>query len=101
MHIGNNCEYFLFQSLNESIVGFSNQMDIDVGARQILATMERRRFWGTKAISKDTLKKHFCKDVLTFDESIQSLIDKKLVINASLGGITLNLKKKKEIESYL
>lgn len=91
----------VLETLNESIVGFSNQMGIDVGARQILATMERRHCWGTKVISKDTLKNHFCKDVLTFDESVESLIEKRLIINAASGGITLNLKKKKEIESYL
>lgn len=91
----------ILETLNESIVGFSTQKDIDVDARQILATMERRHFWGTKAISKDTLKNHFCQDVLTFDESIATLIEKHLIINAPLGGVTLNLKKKKEIASYL
>jgi ppGpp synthetase/RelA/SpoT-type nucleotidyltranferase len=93
----------ILETLNESIVGFSNKMDIDIGARQILAVMDRKRFWGAKMISQDTLKNHFCQDVLTFDTSLNTLIAKKLIYKGgdATRGIALNLKKKKKIESYL
>jgi len=91
----------ILETLNESIVGFSNQMDIDVGARQILQTMERRRYWERKTISIDTLKNHYCQDVLTFEQSLNTLIEKELIQKISNKGVSLNIKKKGEISSYL
>ena len=91
----------ILETLNESIVGFSNQMDIDVGARQILQTMERRRYWESKSISIDTLKNHYCQDVLTFELSLNTLIEKELVQKVSNKVVSLNIKKKAEISSYL
>lgn len=90
----------VLEDLNTSIVGFSNTMDIDVGAREILRTLERRHFWGTKVISLDTLRNHFCKGILTFDSSLKTLIEKELVFNNRYG-ISLNLKKKREINKYV
>lgn len=92
----------VLESLDESIVGFSSRMDIDVGARQILACMCRKRYWGKKTVTPDTLKNHYCKDVLTFDSSLDALIQKSLVHRDKLGGrISLDIKRKSEIESYL
>ena len=92
----------ILETLDESIVGFSNQMDIDVGARQILACMDRKRYWGTKTIMIDTLKNHYCQDILTFDSSLDALIEKELVHKPNATrGVALNLKRKGEIESYL
>lgn len=91
----------ILETLNESIVGFSNQMDIDVGARQILQTMERHLNWGSKRISIDTLKNHYCQDVLTFESSLETLIERDLVYKPSNKGVSLNIKKKGEILSYL
>lgn len=91
----------ILETLNESIVGFSNQMDIDVGARQILQTMERRRYWGSKSVSIDTLKNHYCQDVLTFESSLNTLIERELVNKPSNKGVSLNIKKKGDILSYL
>lgn len=81
----------ILETLNESIVGFSNQMDIDVGARQILQTMERRRYWERKTISIDTLKNHYCQDVLTFEQSLNTLIEKELIQKISNKGVSLNI----------
>lgn len=101
-YFGLNQKNNVLETLNESIVGFSNKMDIDVGARQILAVMDRKRYWGTKTISQDTLKNHYCQDILTFDTSLSTLIAKELIHKGdTTKGIALNLKKKKEIESYL
>ncbi|RPE12036.1 (p)ppGpp synthetase [Chitinophaga lutea] len=95
----NHTDGQVLEDINSSIVGFSNTMDIDVGAREILRTLERRRFWGSKSISVDTLRNHFCKDVLTFDSSFEVLLDKELVTNH--GGVALNLKKKHLINKYV
>lgn len=92
----------ILDSLDTSIVGFTRKIDIDVGARQILACMQRRRFWGKKTIAKDTLSNHLCKDVLTFDSSLRTLLERDLIQSSTLnGGVSLNVRKKAEIEQYL
>jgi ppGpp synthetase/RelA/SpoT-type nucleotidyltranferase len=89
----------VLESLDTSIVGFRRKIDLDVGARQILLTLYRRHFWGGKTISRDTLRNHFCKSVLTFDSSLEALAEKGLVqLN---GGISLNLQRKADVESYV
>ena len=101
-YFGINSQDAVLESLDESIVGFSHHMDIDVGARQILACLSRKHMWGKKTITPDTLRNHFCKNVLTFDTSLQTLIDKGLVRKATaISGISLDIKRKSEIEDYL
>lgn len=95
----NHSDGQVLEDINASIVGFSNTMDIDVGAREILRTLERRHFWGSKSISIDTLRNHFCKNVLTFESSFRILIDKELI--SSGNGVSLNLKKKNVITKYV
>ena len=75
----------ILESLDTSIVGFSRKIDIDIGARQILSTLHRRRFWGKKTISIDTLTNHLCKGVLTFDSSLRSLQGRDLVQTSPIG----------------
>lgn len=89
------------ETLNESIVGFSNQMDIDVGARQILRTMERHQNWGRKVVSVDTLRNHYCQGVLTFESSLETLVEKNLVVRSGSKAYSLNSKRKREIQKYL
>jgi ppGpp synthetase/RelA/SpoT-type nucleotidyltranferase len=92
----------ILESLDTSIVGFSRKIDIDIGARQILATLHRRRFWGKKTVSIDTLSNHFCKGVLTFESSLRSLHERQLVQTSSKnGGVSLSIQKKSEIEQYV
>lgn len=92
----------ILESLDTSIVGFTRKIDIDVGARHILATLNRRHAWGKKTITADTLKNHFCKNVLTFDSSLQSLKERGLIQTSPLnGGVSLNIQKKPDIEQYL
>jgi len=66
--------------------------------------MYRRRYWGAKSVSVVTLKNHYCQKVLTFDASLASLIERQLVIDkggSSQGGISLSLRMKAEIDSYI
>lgn len=89
----------ILETLDASIEGFRRKIDLDIGARQILLTLTRRRFWGGKVVSRDTLKNHFCRQVLTFESSLNALIEKEFVL--SNGGISLNLRLKKEIEAVI
>lgn len=92
----------VLENLDESIIGFSKRMDIDVGARQILLKLHTKHFWGEKAVAKSTLKNHFCQSVLTFDSSLEVLVEKGLVhYNGSNGPVSLNIKKRNEIEQYM
>lgn len=92
----------ILESLDQSIIGFSRKMDIDVGARQILLKLHTKHFWGKKAVAQSTIKNHFCQDVLTFDSSLEVLIQKGFVLRDSANGpVSLNIKMQKEIEQYI
>lgn len=88
------------ESFNDSIVSLSKRMDLDTGAHYILLCMVGKKYW-SKKISIDTLKNHYCRNVLTFEKSLQSLIDKGYIIKHSQGPVSLNIAKKNEIESCL
>ena len=90
------------ETLDESIAGFSSRMDLDIGARQILLCMHRKRYWGKKAVSPDTLRNHYCMNVFTFDASLDALIQRGFVQAVSeFGGLSLSVRKKAEIEKYV
>jgi hypothetical protein len=92
----------ILESLDQSIIGFKIRLDIDVGARQILALLVRKKYWGRKTISEGTLKNHFTRSVNTFDISLNTLRDRGLLtVSEQYSTISLNLKKKSEIERYL
>lgn len=87
----------ILENLDQSIAGFQTRMDIDIGSRQILSVLVRKRYWGKKSISVDTLKNHFLKEIITLDASLATLRERGLV---NMGGaqspVSLNLKKKAE-----
>jgi len=89
----------ILENLDESIVGFQTRMDIDVGSRQILSLLVRKKYWGRKGASVDTLRNHFAKGFITFESSLQNLRNKGLINPTD--PISLNLKRKAEITSYI
>ena len=93
----------ILENLEQSLLGFNSRMDIDIGARQILGVLVRKKYWGKKTILKETLKNHFLKNLITFNSSLNTLYSKKLIIDSPLSSssISLDVKKKTEIESYL
>lgn len=92
----------ILENLDQSIAGFKSRMDIDVGSRQILALLVRKKYWGKKSASMDTLKNHFGKGIITFDASLQTLRNMELLnMEDAQSPISLNVKKKAEIEAYL
>jgi ppGpp synthetase/RelA/SpoT-type nucleotidyltranferase len=92
----------ILETIDESIAGLKTKMDIDVGARQILAVLFRKKYWGKNTISISTLKNHFVQKVVTFDSSLSTLHELGLIeMRSADGPISLNLKKKTEIQGYL
>lgn len=92
----------VLESLDQSILGFKSKMDIDVGARKILSLMVRKKYWGKKSVLIDTLRNHFANGIVTFDSSMDSLIEKGLVnVSEFRGPVSLNVKRKNDIQAYL
>ncbi len=92
----------ILEGLDVAVVGFTRKIEIDVGARQILAVLRRRKFWGRSTVTVETLANHLCKNVLAFDSSLQGLLDRNYVMKSTLnGGLSLNVRKKAEIEASL
>jgi ppGpp synthetase/RelA/SpoT-type nucleotidyltranferase len=91
----------VLESLDSSIINLSKRMDLDTGSRQILLCLVMKKYW-TKKIAIETLKNHFCKNNLTFEHSLETLIEKGYVLKqGNQGPITLNIAKKNEIEACL
>lgn len=93
----------VLEKLDQSIVRLGRRANIDSGARQILLALYSRNYWGkSKACSIPTLKNHYCRNVITFDASLETLIEQELVSMPSANGpLSLNLKNKQRIKSYL
>ncbi|MDN4145108.1 RelA/SpoT domain-containing protein [Pseudomonas tohonis] len=101
-YFGINSYEKTLENLDESIIGFSSKMDIDVGSQQILIKLHTKHFWGKKPVAVSTLRNHFCQNVLTFDSSLESLIKKGFIIRESQNGpVSLNVKMRRQIEQYL
>ena len=90
----------VLESLDDSIVSLSKRMDLDTGARHILLCMVGKKYW-SKKISIDTLKNHYCRNVLTFEHSLQSLIERGYIIKYPQGPVSLNIAKKNEIDACI
>ncbi|KAA5603382.1 RelA/SpoT domain-containing protein [Blastochloris sulfoviridis] len=92
----------ILESLSQTIVGLSTRMDIDVEARQILAVLFRKKYFGRKTISVETLRNHYLKESMTFDSSLRTLVERGLVnMEDAQSPVSLNRKRKSDIESYL
>lgn len=93
----------ILESLEDSMVGLARRMPIGLGPLKILQVMIRRKHWTkSKMVARETLKNHFCKSVVGFDDSLAWLIKESLVLsNGSDGAVYLNMQEKRRIESYL
>ncbi|GAA0290025.1 RelA/SpoT domain-containing protein [Rhodovulum strictum] len=83
------------EAMDSSIIGLSSRMSMDVGARRILSTLKRRRYWGKNTIKVQTLKNHYCQNIASFDYSLQVLRDRGFIIGSD--PISLDIKKNGEI----
>lgn len=92
----------ILENLDQSIFGLKTRMDIDVGSRQILSVLQIKNHWGRNTVSIGTLRNHFAKKVVTFDASLKTLRDLGLVnMKDYQSPISLNIKRKSDIEAYL
>lgn len=89
----------VLESLDVSIQGLSRRLGLGLGERQILLALHRKHKWGASRVSRDTLRNHYCSQVVDFDEALEALIQRHLVIEK--GGISLNHKAKAEVEAQL
>ena len=86
------------ESMESSIIGLAARSELDVGARRILFTLKRRKYWGKNTIKIATLRNHFCQSIATFDSSLSALRTRGLVIGTD--PISLDIKRSKEINSF-
>jgi len=91
----------VLESLDDSLIGISTKMDLGLDERKILSVMYRKKYWSTKSTSPDTLKNHFCHDANDFDDAIAGLIGRGFILVRPLGGVSLNIKMKNDIEQYI
>jgi ppGpp synthetase/RelA/SpoT-type nucleotidyltranferase len=92
----------VLEDLGQSVRSFSDDIELDYGAKKILDVLVGRKTWGEKkGIQRSTLQNHFCKDIRKFDQSIRLLIKREFVVDKGGSGVTLNIAKAAEIESSI
>lgn len=92
----------ILEDLGQSIVKITDDVDLDEDAKSLLRRMAKKRVWGDKkGIQRQTLKNHFCQDIVNFDEAVEFLIKLGLVVNKGGAGLTLNVARSSEIERYI
>lgn len=87
------------EEMEGSIIGLARRSQLDVGARRILLTLKRRKYWGKNTVLVSTLRNHFCQNVASFDSSLAHLRSMKLVIGDD--PISLDIKMSKEINLFV
>lgn len=92
----------LLKGLEQGAIGIAGKSEIDADARRILLTLRNKKYWGDKTVSFETLKNHFCKNMITFNESIQCLHELELILLPTKDGpISLNIQCKAKIDALL
>lgn len=86
------------EGMEASIVGLTKRAELDVGARRILFTLKRRKYWGKNMISVATLRNHFCQNVATFESSLSTLRQRGLVLGTD--PVSLDIKRSKDINAF-
>lgn len=76
--------------------------EISEDAKQLLTVLVHKKYWGTRIISKDTLKNHYCRDIKNLDSAIQILLKAKLLQHGKhRDSYNLDLKAKKTINAIV
>lgn len=90
----------VLSTLEGSVAGLSRRLEIGIGERQILQAMSRRRYWtSAKSVKRETLKNHYCKSVIGFDDALENLIRDGFVLSRGVKGtVYLSMEQKSKIE---
>ncbi len=93
----------ILESLDDSRYIFNRKKSLDADSIKILRVLVKKRYWAAKTVSMNTLKNHFCKELLDFDSSFETLLNKEFIISSPLHKdvVSLNIDKKNEIDKIL
>jgi len=93
----------ILESLDESKYIFNKKKSLDVDSIRLLRIFVKKGYWAKKTVSFDTLKNHFCTEIIDFESSFDTLRDKGFIVESSYHKtvVSLNIKRKNEIEKIL
>lgn len=92
----------ILEDLGQSISKITDDAALDKDAKLILHRLAKRKVWGdSHGIQRQTLKNHFCKEVVHFEASLELLINRGLLIDKGGAGVTLNVTRTADIESLI
>ena len=75
-------------------------IELSAGAQKVVEKLWRGDYWGKKAISRDFLRNHLCRNVKDLEDVLEVLIGKELLLAQGKDGpFSLNLKLKSNIEA--
>lgn len=90
----------ILENLDESNYIFNKKKNLDADSMKLLNILAKKGYWAAKSVSFDTLKNHYCNDIIDFPTSLDTLIDKGYVVQSPYhrSTVSLNIKRKKDIE---
>jgi hypothetical protein len=92
----------ILPDIGQSMLIFTNELGVNIEEKKIIGVLRRRRYWGKKTVTVDTLKNHYLKDLVNFDSALANLIKMDFVIMAnSQAPVSLNLKNKSAIDRFM
>jgi len=92
----------ILENIRQSISSATKRKEMGTDERVILSCLYKKGFWGTKNMTIDTLKNHYCKDIEDINESIKMLSMSGLIIcSFKKKNLSLNIKRKADIEGFL
>jgi hypothetical protein len=85
-----------YTAKKESTSEFSNN------AIKVIASLRRKKHWGSNTVSEDTLHNHYCKSVSDLEAALRELAKRSLILRKSARGpVSLNPKEKRTIDEII
>lgn len=89
----------ILQNIDDSVLAFSKRNEIDDNSRKIINSLYKKDYWGVKKVAISTIKNHYCPDMNNFEDTIEQLSSiGYILLNSRKGIVSLNIKKKAQIE---
>lgn len=92
----------ILSNLEESFRILRKKMELSIDENRVLSALYTRKFWGGRTVSMATIKNHLCEGVGDLEETLDSLVRRKLLVRTSKDGpVALNVVEKASIDNLM
>lgn len=92
----------VLKNLDDTIDSIQDKSRLTIDEWRIVMALYTRKFWGTRMMARATIKNHLCEGLSDFDNTVDALIKKGLLIGKERGEtVSLSPERKAEIEQLM